>query len=271
MYLAPIPTQDDAPTATLQHLNLNAGKKVISARVQIPARINLDLAPLIALHGISRSASEIYRAFGPECDRAGRVLIIPRFGRKHWSHFQTIGRHRPDQALLALMDHLRQTGVISTPRVSLFGYSGGAQLSHRFAMLYPQLISSLHVAASGWYCAPDYTQAFPMGVGQPSAATGLNAASIAARQLRLFLKLPIHIYVGSEDIQRDDNLRKDPVLDALQGRNRLARARSYIASLRRAAEARSILPDMDFTEVPGCAHDFSTCAQGGMARLVCTR
>ncbi len=271
MYLAPIPPKVKAPTTTLKDLHLYSDKKVISARVQIPARINPGLAPLIALHGISRDASGILRAFGPACDRAGRVLIVPRFGRKHWSHFQTIGRHRPDQALLALMDHLQQAGVISTARVSLFGYSGGAQLAHRFAMLYPQRIASLHVAAAGWYCAPDDKQAFPMGLGQPGTAIGLDTASVAVRQLRPFLKLPIHVYVGGADTTRDNALRKDPLLDTHQGRTRLARARTYIASLRRAAEARSISPDMDFTELLGCAHDFSTCAKAGMTRLVCTR
>ncbi|MEM1075926.1 MAG: alpha/beta hydrolase [Pseudomonadota bacterium] len=270
MYLSTIVPSVETPTPTLKNLRVYAGTKVLSARVQIPARLNPDLAPLVALHGISRSASSILRAFGPACDRAGHVLIIPRFGRAHWSHFQTIGRHRPDRALLALMDHLRQTGIISAGRVSFFGYSGGAQLAHRFAMLYPQRIASLHVAAAGWYCAPDHKQVFPMGLGRSDATKGSNTASIAIRQLRPFLKLTIHIYVGGQDIERDNALRKHPELDTHQGRNRLARARSYIGTLRRAAEARGISPNMDFTELPGCAHDFSTCAQAGMTRLVCT-
>ncbi|MEO0751693.1 MAG: hypothetical protein AAFY25_07810 [Pseudomonadota bacterium] len=269
MYFLPIVPSVDTPT--LMNLRVYAGTQILSVRVQIPSRLNPDLAPLVALHGISRDASGILHEFGPACDSAGRVLIVPRFGRAHWSHFQTIGRHRPDRALLALMDHLRQTGIISTARVSLFGYSGGAQLSHRFAMLYPQRIASLHVAAAGWYCAPDHKQVFPMGLGRPDTAMGHNIASFAIRQLRPFLKLPIHVYVGGQDIKRDDALRKGPVLDTIQGRNRLARARSYIAALCGAAEARSISPNMDFTELPGCAHEFSTCAQAGMTELVCTR
>ncbi|MEL7257496.1 MAG: hypothetical protein AAFN80_06570, partial [Pseudomonadota bacterium] len=70
-------------------------------------------------------------------------------------------------------------------------------------------------------------------LGKPGAAKGLDTASIAIRQLRTFLKLPIHIYVGGADTTRDDSLRKDPVLDTDQGRTRLARARNYSASLRR--------------------------------------
>ncbi|MEL7281214.1 MAG: alpha/beta hydrolase [Pseudomonadota bacterium] len=279
MYFAPISATADAlktaPTKTVKRLRLYVGKKAISATVQIPEKVTHGLAPLLALHGISRKAETIFGAFGPACDRAGRILIVPRFSRKDWPHFQTIGRHRPDQALLALMDHLHQTGVISAGRVSLFGYSGGAQLAHRFAMLYPQRIASLHVAAAGWYCVPDHKLTFPMGLAQPNTQPdktgGFNAASLSTLQLRAFLKLPIYVYVGREDVMRDDTLRKHPTLEAHQGRTRLARARSYIASLRCAAEARCISPDMDFTELPGCAHDFSTCAKAGMTRLVCTR
>lgn len=271
MYLAPISPTADERTATVNRFCLCVGKKAVSASVQIPRRVTSGLAPLIALHGISRKSDDILRAFGPECDRAGRILIAPRFSRKDWPHFQTIGRQRPDQALLALIDHLYQTGVIPTRRVSLFGYSGGAQLAHRFAMLYPQRIASLHVAAAGWYCAPDHEQTFPMGLGQPEKTAGLDAASLSTLQLRAFLRLPIHVYVGADDITRDDALRQHHALETHQGRTRLARARSYIAGLRRAAEACSVSPNMDFTELPGCAHDFSTCAKAEMTRLVCTR
>ena len=110
-----------------------------------------------------------------------------------------------------------------------------------------------------------------MGLGQPAEPEGLNAASLAKRQLRNFLTLPIHVYVGREDVERDDALRKDPSIETHQGRSRLARARSYAESLRRAARARSIPAQVEFTELPGCAHDFSICAKAGMTRLVCTR
>ncbi|MEM6376179.1 MAG: hypothetical protein AAF686_08045 [Pseudomonadota bacterium] len=271
MYLAPMQLKTSTPTTRLENLWLHVGSKVLSARVQVPAQLNPELAPLLALHGISRRSSKILAEFGPECERQGRILIVPRFGRKHWSHFQTIDRHRPDIALLTLIAHLEQAGVISTPRISLFGFSGGAQLAHRFAMLYPHRIASLHVAAAGWYCAPDKDQSFPRGLGQPAHPTGFNPASLAVLQLPAFLQLPIHVYVGCADTEKEAALRQGLALETHQGATRLARARSYIGSLQQAAEARGIAPDLNYAELPGCGHDFSACAQAGMTPLVCSR
>lgn len=272
MHLPKITDAEPIMGVTEIALRVHVGKRRLSARVQIPSRsMPHSMPPLLALHGISRDTDAIMQNFGRPCARSGRVLIVPSFSEADWRHFQTIGSNRPDRALLALLDQVQALGLAQTDRVALFGYSGGAQLAHRFAMIYPQRVAALHVASAGWYCMPDHGLPFPMGLGQAETKQKFDAAALARGQLPVFLRLPIHVYVGSDDTDRDQALRKHPLIETAQGTHRLARGRRYAAALQEAAQARSLTSRTTFTELPDCAHSFSTCAQAGLAELVCTQ
>ncbi len=249
--------------------SVKVGRRTLSADVHIPSIPVPDTPPLLALHGISRNAAGIAQAFGTYCEAKGQVLITPRFSKEHWPHFQRIGAYRPDRSLLAMLALVDQMGIARTRKVDLFGYSGGAQLAHRFAMLYPQRVASLHIAAAGWYCLPDFTLPFPIGLAAAEKHLKLNFPALAHNQLRNYLELKLRVYVGAEDHHRDDALRKGPDVDDSQGRNRLARARHYCRTLRTVAEARGIVPDLSLAEIPHCAHSFADCAEAGLTKLVC--
>ncbi|MCU0902544.1 MAG: alpha/beta hydrolase [Tabrizicola sp.] len=223
--------------------------------------------PLVVLHGISRDARALWNAFGPLAAAEGRTLLVPRFSKRAWPLFQQVGPARPD---LALLDLFGQAGLAGQ-RVDLFGFSGGAQLAHRFAMLYPQRVATLHLAAPGWYTLPDTHISAPLGLGpaQGRQLRGFDAAALSRLQLTSFLSLKVRLWVGALDIGRDASLRQTPVLDALQGRTRLERASHYAETFARAARTRGIDPDISLTVLPGCGHDFTDCARtGGLAEHV---
>jgi pimeloyl-ACP methyl ester carboxylesterase len=223
--------------------------------------------PLVALHGISRNARALWHAFGPLAEAQGRALLVPHFAKDHWPLFQQIGRARPD---LALLDLLQQAGL-SGKRVDLFGFSGGAQLAHRFAMLYPHRVGTLHLAAPGWYTFPDTGVAWPLGLGacQPQRMCGFDPASLSRLQLSHYLSLRVRLWVGALDVQRDSSLRQTADLDASQGKTRIARAERYAEAFDRAARSMGITPDIKLTVLPGCGHDFTQCATvGGLAARV---
>jgi pimeloyl-ACP methyl ester carboxylesterase len=243
---------------------IHASSGGIRARVFVPSFVNSARRPLLALHGISRKDKAIFEGFKEVAEKTGRVLIVPRFSRKEWPEFQRIGRARPDRALLALLSLLRDEGVIAPGKIDLFGFSGGAQLANRFALLYPQMVGKLHLAAAGWYCLPDEALPFPVGIGVPARSRRHGAADIDAAmraQIGQFLRIPLRVYVGEEDTLRDAALRTTAILDKSQGLDRKTRAAAFLASFRNAADRNGIATNTSMTILPGCGHDFTQCAE----------
>jgi pimeloyl-ACP methyl ester carboxylesterase len=245
-----------------QWLRVQAGKRPLRARY-LPG----EATPLMALHGISRDAEGIWKAFLPHAQSQGRALLVPGFDASVWPHFQRIDTVRPD---LPLLDLLREAGLAGR-KIDLFGYSGGAQLAHRLAMLYPHRVARLHIAAPGWFCLPDTRALWPEGLAKPGlpGLRKFDPAALSRLQLPAYLALPVRIWVGAEDNQRDAALRQSPDLDRLQGLTRIDRAHAYAEAFTRAARALGITPDIDVTLLPGCGHDFTKCANlGGLAARV---
>jgi pimeloyl-ACP methyl ester carboxylesterase len=266
--------QMDAPLANGPHLAaqrllaLGAGRQLTSRLLATADGCPTgEPVPLAALHGISRDARAIWQAFGPLAAAGGRTLLVPRFSEGQWPRFQQIGRVRPD---LALLDLLSQAGLAGR-RVDLFGFSGGAQLAHRFAMLYPHRVATLHLAAPGWYTLPDASMPWPQGIGAVASRRlrTFDAAALSRLQVRQYLSLRVRLWVGEQDTARDASLRQSDDLDACQGRTRLERAHRYAQAFDRAARAIGLTPDIELTVLPGCGHDFKECARlGGLADRV---
>lgn len=238
----------------------------LTARFLPPGRSGTT--PLLALHGISRNARALWDAFVPEARVAGRGVLVPRFDAASWPQFQQIGKVRPDLGLLSLM---RQAGL-DGQTFDLFGFSGGAQLAHRFAMLYPHRVATLHLAAPGWYCLPDLETDWPQGLRRAHGKKRLrkfDAAALSRMQLENYLSLPVRLWVGADDVHRDASLRQTKDVDARQGLTRVERAFRYADALVRTAQLMGIRADIDITVLPGCGHDFVQCAQmGGLASRV---
>lgn len=216
----------------------------------------MELPPLVVLHGISRNADELVDLFTPEAAKSGRIVVVPYFSERRWPHFQRPSRvARPDRALLALLLHLATLDPAFSGRVDLFGHSGGAQLAHRFAMLYPHKAGQLSLAAAGWYCLPDTSMAYPYGLGVDETTASLTWARRHEQALPGYLQLSVHVYIGTEDTERDETLRQTPQLDRIQGLTRVARAQTYVARFRAAALQRGIAPEIALTPLPGVSHD----------------
>lgn len=248
-----------------QRLSYVKGTMRLAARFQPPRRPGST--PLIALHGISRNARALWDAFVPEAQDTGRAVLVPRFDAVRWPQFQRIGKARPDLALLSL---IRQA-ALEGQKFDLFGFSGGAQLAHRFAMLYPHRVATLHLAAPGWYCLPDLETDWPQGLRRdPGKRLRLfDAAALSRMQLENYLSLPVRLWVGANDLQRDASLRQSVEIDLRQGLTRVDRAFRYAEAFVKLAQAKGIHANIKITVLPGCGHDFVQCAQtGGLASRV---
>lgn len=227
----------------------------LSARIFRPAVVS-DAPPLVVLHGISRNAKTLFQLFAPECERTGRTIIVPHFTVEAWLNFQRPSKSaRPDQALLSLLDKVASDWPDLAGPVDFFGHSGGAQLAHRLAMLYPHRVAALHLTAAGWYCLPDDSMPYPYGLAPGTDAFSAKLLRQNTTALRDFLHIPTYVYVGTEDVDRDDALRKTPGLDSGQGLNRRARAYTYVSALKAAAQSAGLPSRATLIELPGCDHD----------------
>lgn len=235
----------------------------LGAWVSVPARIDPQAPVLVAVHGIGRAARSQAQAFMQRAAQQGRMVVAPRFEASRWPNYQRLGRsgQRADVALLSLLESIGFQWRVNTRRIALFGYSGGAQFAHRFALLHPHRVQNLCICASGWYAWPD-EQPLPPVRPAKLGAIGPNSA-LSEQRMSRFLQLPIEVVVGADDCVRDTNTRSTPLIDAVQGPDRLTRARRWVAALQAAAQARSLPAPARLTVLPGAGHDFQQCLADG--------
>lgn len=231
----------------------------------IPLRLDPLRPPLVAVHGVRRGARNQARQFMDRAAAQGRLVIAPLFDEQQWAGYQRVVAHgqRADVALLRALEVVSFLTGVRTRQIQLFGYSGGAQFVHRFALLHPHRVDHLCVCAAGWYTWPaDASQAFPLGLG-PRRARGSDLGQLARQHLDRFLQLPIQVAVGERDAQPDALTRCDPELDAVQGTHRLERARRWVQQLHQLACDRGLPPLARLAVLPGAGHDFRQCMAGG--------
>jgi len=229
----------------------------------VPGYFIANAAPgqrvLIAVHGISRNAAEIAARFAAHPAFARTTIVAPLFDKAGFGQYQQLaprkpGQTRADIALIALLDRLAANEGLATERIGLFGFSGGAQMAHRFAMFHPARIERLCIVSAGWYAMPDPAISSPYGIGD-----GAGAALVGPE----FLAIPTTVIVGNRDTRVDASVRQDPEICEHQGRNRLRRARCYLRAA--AAHAARTGTPCAFTllTLHGVSHDFAQCVAHG--------
>ncbi len=240
----------------------------LPVQVYVPARLSSDPRVLVSVHGVSRNADEHIELFRHLADCYGVVLIAPRFAADDFRDYQRLGRERfgprADLALIRVLNEIGARTGWNTAKVDLFGFSGGAQFAHRFALAHPQRVRRLMLGAAGWYTMPDAKQTYPRGIADAAglSATRLNATAMA--------QLPTLVLVGAEDDKIDDvELNRSKKICRQQGNSRLERARNWVAMMRAFAVQRGVVCDVELVELPGVDHSFRQAVlRGGLATRV---
>ena len=221
----------------------------------------VDLPLFIVVHGIGRRAIDQARLFAPFMEAIGGTLIAPVFESIRFSGYQRLrlsGKGcRPDLALQQLIKKVQGGMEKARQPVVMFGYSGGGQFVHRYAMAYPRQVKRMAVAAPGWFTFPDMRIKFPQGLLKSSALPDLNFD--ASR----FLKIPSMVLVGENDVNRDKSVNQAQEIDHRQGRNRLERADRWIDAMKRSAKRYHYDTPYQFVVVKGCGHSFTSCMEVG--------
>ena len=159
--------------------------------------------------------------------------------------------------LNAILDEITALTGANTERVYMFGFSGGGQFVHRYAMVNPHRVIAAALGAPGWYTLQDLGAPFPRGLRINTKETGFRLEE------KSMLCVPAAVFVGSQDLDRDETLNTAPKIDDQQGRTRPERGRRWIAAMRAAARSRSLDTRYDFCELQGCGHSFTECMVTG--------
>lgn len=231
--------------------------------VYLPRRIDPGSPLLVTVHGISLNAREHVTLFGPLAEERGVVVVAPIFDPRRYRSFQRLkARTRPDLFLHRVVDDVRRLTRRGSGRFAMFGFSGGGQFAHRYALVHSQRVRSLILAAPGWYTFPDPDLMYPHGVAPNPRYPHVWC------KLDEFLRIPTRVVVGDADTDRDESLNTDPEVDR-QGKDRVERATRWVAAVRRAAAEQNVLPSVSLVTLPGVTHSFSESVQrGGLGRII---
>ena len=255
----------DIPLGKLYHGKLSGG-------VTVPYFVYRPNPPtqhhrvLVAVHGISRKPAELVEAFIPHAEKYGVVLVAPLFDEDDFRGFQRLGLRNGQNADVALRRVLDEVAALTdtpTERFYLFGHSGGAQFTHRYAMVHPEEVIRYAVSAAGWYTAPDLALEYPYGMKAPPGLPDVYF------DIERFLRIPACVLVGEYDTERDDALNKSEFLDTSQGATRKERAEQWVSAMTTAARWRGLDARFTLHVLPGSSHDFKDVVRNGqLADLV---
>ena len=234
----------------------NYDSDALGGWLAVPENIKPNEPPLIAIHGVHRNARDQAEKFAGAAAQLGRIVIAPLFSERSFKKYQqVIIKGRADIGLLTLINRIRNMGFPIAKHFDLFGYSGGAQFAHRFALFYPQLIKRLTLAGTGWYTFPDNT-AYPYGLGaRKSENPAFNMHT--QNNIELFFQICIRVFIGELEFTLDENTRQSDQLNQQQGTNRLERAEKWCHAIQRYASKRDIKADIRLRKIVGCGHQFS--------------
>ncbi len=227
----------------------------------LPRTIRQPARVMISVHGISRNAEEHARLFAPYAEAEGVILMAPRFSRRNFHGYQRLAeapkeKLRADRVLNTMVADLNTRLGLCPSKLYLFGYSGGGQFVHRYAMLHPDRVERVAIGAAGWYTFPDPDVKYPRGLR-------------TSKQGRLtfdwpgFLKIPMTVLVGEHDTLRDDALNKNRRIDRQQGVNRRQRGSRWIEAMKQAAAQQGFDTEYACVLLPDTSHDFNQAMTNG--------
>ena len=210
----------------------------------------------ISIHGISRNAEEHINGFAAQAEQFGAAIIAPLFSKREFPRYQRLGvtvQHgRADLSFDRILQEIPLILDVDPLPLKIFGFSGGGQFAHRYAMFYPKRVASLVLGAPGWYTFPDPDRNYPFGLGCSEDWPRLRFTP------RHFLAIPTLVLVGENDDIRDDDLNKMRRIDSVQGLNRIERGEKWVHSMNAMARAFQTPIGFRFELVPNATHAYES-------------
>lgn len=220
---------------------------------------------LVAVHGTNRSNQALRELFIPLAERCGLFILSPLFPcgitapheRDSYKYF-TAPSPQYDMLLWSMIGEVEQRYDAAFPRLSLFGFSGGAHYAHRFAYLHPSRVEAVAVCAPGSPTLIDSEHDWWVGVRDFERRFGHPLDIAKLRQVRFHLAVGENDTDASEIIHAPGGAYYMPGAN-LSGRTRVERLEALAQSLRHAGLAPA------FACLPGVGHQIEPLAASSAA------
>ena len=125
----------------------------------VPTQGQRDDRVFVTVHGISRNAEQHLEGFAAQAELYGAVMLAPLFPKESFPSYQRLGtsvhQERADLAFDQMLQDAAHWLGTGTMPLRIFGFSGGGQFTHRYAMFYPKRVARMVLGAPGWYTFPD--------------------------------------------------------------------------------------------------------------------
>lgn len=210
----------------------------------------------VLIHGSDRDPVAMVRAFADWADARGVGLVAPLFpggvpGPENMDGYKQA--LEPNFSFVAILDDVladvrRRHGFPAGP-FDLFGFSGGAQFAHRYALVSPRTVNALAIVAPGNVTLLRPGRRWWAGVDDVSSLSGasIDGAGMSA--------LPVLAMVGSEDdgrtaikVEADEARWVPGANDA--GQTRVERLQALVSDWQSAGIR------VQHHVLPGVSHDF---------------
>jgi pimeloyl-ACP methyl ester carboxylesterase len=240
---------------TIMHRSLD-GMQQLDYFAYVPGQGQRNNRVFISVHGISRNAEQHLQGFTAQAERYGAVMLAPLFPQESFPFYQRLGsgvnQQRSDLAFEQMLQDAAEWLGIRPDPLHMFGFSGGGQFTHRYAMFNPKRVARMVLGAPGWYTFPDPELQYPLGLRSSELWPRLKFSP--AR----FLKVASLVLVGEEDDIRDADLNTTRRIDASQGLNRCERGERWVNAMRSLARAFNVPSDFRFEQVANANHAYES-------------
>lgn len=211
---------------------------------------------LVAVHGTGRTSFLDFRdgfaEFGRWNDCAVLCPIFPIgvLGDDNRSGYKYIaeGDIRYDEIVLKMVDEVAAKYGQDWPRFAMFGFSGGGQFAHRFAILHPSKLWAASIGAPGSVTQLDPAKDWWIGIRDIKRRFGIefDAAALA--------RMPVQMIVGEADLEAWEITHKPGGAYWMEGANDAGRTRpERLRALKTSFESAGVNVRLDI--VPGVSHD----------------
>lgn len=234
--LPPTPTSAAARTFDIDVAAPNGVLQSVPVRIYVPASAQSQRHPavLVAIHGMGSSGPKFAAPLYQTAESYGWVVVAPSFAYGDWKDPAQLRKDATDYvpALRKILAAVPATiGLPVQHRALVYGFSRGAQVAHRFALLYPNEVRAVAALSAGTYTLPKDQLSdkdpsrldFPFGIADSASYTGVPFDRVALRGV------PFWIGVGFLDQKPED---VPQLWTSYIGDCRVDRATTFVGALR---------------------------------------